>query len=142
MATITTFVDGLTTPELLANEVVKKENVIDLSIAGSASGDTVQCLNVPAGAFVSRVGVLVITVEDSTLTGTVGDGADPNGWDASVNFENLGMNVSDLDESTDAYGEGKYYGSADTIDVVMSANAADTVKFMVWAEMRIIENRA
>ncbi len=142
MATITKFVDGLSTPELLANEVVKKENVIDLSIVDSASGDTVQCLKVPAGAFVSRVGVLVITVEDSTLTGTVGDEADPNGWDASVNFENLGMNVSDLDESTDAYGEGKYYPAEDTIDVVMSANAGDTAKFMVWAEMRIIENRA
>lgn len=143
MATITSFVSGLTTPELLANEVVKKENVIDLSITDSASGDTVQCLNVPAGAFVTRVGILVITVEDSTLTCTIGDGADPNGWQASnVNLENLGMTVSDLDESADAYGEGKYYPAADTIDVVMSANAGDTCKFMLWAEMRVIENRS
>lgn len=140
--TITSFVSGLQTPALLGNEVVKVENVIDLSVTNSASGDTVQCLNVPAGAFVTRVGVLVITVEDSTLTCTVGDDADPNGWDAAVNLESLGMTANDLDSGTDAYGEGRYYSSADTIDVVMSANAGDTAKFMVWAEMRNMEQTA
>jgi len=142
MSTITSFVSGHHAPGLLGTEVVKTENVIDLSITPSGTGDTVQCLNIPAGAFVTRVGLLVITVEDSTLTCTVGDGVDPNGWDAAVNLESLGMTQNDLDASTDAYGEGKYYGSADTVDVVMSANAGDTAKFMVWAEMRIIERRS
>ena len=142
--TYANWVDGLQTPELLANEAVKVENVIDLAVVPTtAASDVVQAINVPAGAFVSRVGVLILTKEGGALTATVGDEDDPNGWDGSTNLNATAgtMTVNDLDSGTDAYGEGRYYPSADTIDLVVSGAGA-TAKFMVWAYMELMENRA
>lgn len=115
--------------------------VFDLSVTASASGDTLQLIDIPARTLVKGVAVVILTVEDSTLTGTFGDGADVDGWiKGAVNFESA-VNTTYvsgdiLTEGTpnvqaDAYYPGKYYATADTIDVVMSANAGDTAKFLV-----------
>ena len=147
--TRTDYITGQRTPELLGNQVVKMEKKIDLSASNSVASDVIQALKIPAGAFVTRVGVLAITAEGGTLTATVGDGSAAAGWKDAVDLNDLTggahsgpMYTNDLDSGTDSYGEGKYYGSADTIDLTMSANAGDTAVFTVWAEMRIMENTA
>lgn len=115
--------------------------VFDLSVNNSASGDTIQLFDIPAKTLVKSVTVIILTIEDSTLTGTFGDGDDVDGWilgpvnfESSVNTTYVSGDI--LTEGTpnvqeDLYYPGKYYATADTIDVVMSANAGDTAKFLV-----------
>lgn len=113
--------------------------VFDLAVNNSASGDTLQLFNIPAGTLVKSVHVVILTIEDSTLTGTFGDGATADGWiKQPVNFEatvnttfSSGHLLTGSTTHEDAYHPGKYYAAADTIDVVMSANAGDTGKFLV-----------
>lgn len=115
--------------------------VFDLSVNNSASGDTLQLIKIPAKTLVKSVTVIILTIEDSTLTGTFGDGAGPDDWILGpVNFESAAnttyVSGDILTEGTpnvqeDLYHPGKYYAVADTIDVVMSANAGDTAKFLV-----------
>ncbi len=106
---------------------------IDLSATNSVASDTLQCINIPAKTFVEQVLVEVITAEGGTLTATVGDGTDPNGWDASVDLNAAVGTVTSGLNGTDAYmaNPGKYYSAADTIDLVMSANAGDTAVFAI-----------
>lgn len=59
-------------------------NKIDFSRNNGGSGDTVQCLLVPAGTVVTNVVHIVGTPEGGTSTGNIGDGDDPDGWIASV----------------------------------------------------------
>lgn len=113
----------------------------DLSVTASASGDVLQLIDIPAKTLVKSVHVIILTVEDSTLTGTFGDGTDADGWikvpvdfEASVNtVYGSGHLLAEGTPNThdDAYHPGKYYAAADTIDVTMSANAGDTAKFLV-----------
>jgi len=148
-STRTDYITGQQEPALLGTQVVKTENRISLAVNPSVASDVVQALKIPAGAFVTRVGVLVITAEGGGLTATVGDGTAAAGWKDAVDLNDATggahsgpMYTNDLDSGTDSLGEGKYYGSADTIDLTMSAAAGDTAVFTVWAEMRLIERRA
>ena len=148
-STRTDYIAGQHKPALLGTQPVKTENRITLVGNPTVASDVVQALKIPAGAFVTRVGVLAITAEGGTLTATVGDGAGAASWKDAVDLNDLTggahsgpMYTNDLDSGTDAYGEGKYYGSADTIDLTMSANVGDTAVFTVWAEMRIMERTA
>lgn len=113
--------------------------VFDLSVTNSASADVLQLFDIPAKTLIKSVIVVILTIEDSTLTGTFGDGDTADGWiKQPVNFESS-VNTTFasghlLEGSTtheDAYHPGKYYSTADTIDVTMSANAGDTAKFLV-----------
>lgn len=60
-------------------------NKIDFSKNNAGSGDVVQCLLIPAGTVVTSVVHIVSTAEGGTSTGTIGDGADADGWISSVN---------------------------------------------------------
>ena len=147
MATVTSFIDGTIGEKHVAtvgvtNKKFYTENTIDLSLLNSGSADVIQCLNIPKGAFVTNVGVYKLTIEDSTLTGIVGDADNDDGWlDTAVNFENLGNVNSLVSDAYPALG-GKLYTVADTIDVTMSANAGNTAKFTVFAEYSIVESVA
>ena len=90
MATVTSFIDGTIGEKHVAtvgvtNKKFYTENTIDLSLLNSGSADVIQCLNIPKGAFVTNVGVYKLTIEDSTLTGDLGDAtdADDAGTDGS-----------------------------------------------------------
>ncbi|KKL49489.1 hypothetical protein LCGC14_2315010 [marine sediment metagenome] len=115
--------------------------VFDLSVTNSASGDVLQLIDIPARTLVKGVAVVILTIEDSTLTGTFGDGDGADDWiKGPVNFESSAnttyVSGDILTEGTpnvqaDLYHPGKYYAAADTIDVTMSANAGNTAKFLV-----------
>lgn len=103
-----------------------------------ADGDVIQAVKIPAGVTVGNVIVRVVVQNDAgtTATATVGDGDDPNGWDAATDFaaaagtETLGAAGTDAYAKT--YGiqgyEGKTYTSEDTIDLVATiAGTAPTV---------------
>ena len=105
-----------------------------------AGGDVLEVLRLPAKTQVLAVGLDVTTAEGGTLTIDVGDGDDPDGYLDGVNANTIaGYSSSQVtlvegapNTLSPALPWGKYYASADTIDVKI-VNAADTAVMTVWA---------
>lgn len=131
------------------------QRTIDFGVAANSvvSGDTVQCLNVPAGFYVLGAGVEVQTVEATTSAEAtkveLGDGSDTNGYlttalcdlsTIATNLSGQGFSVSVGGTVTwqNAYGAqgGKFYSAADTIDMFPKGtlNGAK-VRVGVWGFM-------
>ena len=91
-----------------------------------AASVVVEAVNIEAGTFVTSILTRVLEAEDTTSTFSVGDGVTPAGWDAAINMETVGNYIPVT--GTDAYmtANGKYYSTADTIDITLSAHAVDT----------------
>lgn len=120
--------------------VTKMEVVLDFAAitaarlaAGAtalAGGDVIEAMPLPAKSSVLAVGLDVTTAEGATLTVDVGDGTDPDGYLDGVDG-NAVASYATLDGAT-GYATGRYYGSADTLDVTI-VNAADTAVMRLWA---------
>ena len=105
--------------------------VFDASKRNLAAADTVAIIDVPAGTYVRDVFYEVLTA-DATQTVNVGDGADPDGYVAAADVATAGNNGI----GAGALAGGKYYGTADTIDLeVPATKALDTLKIRVVAEV-------
>ena len=104
------------------------------------AGDILQALHVPAKTFVISAGITVTTAEGATQTFDLGDGDDADGYLDGVDGNSVaGYGPTHvLTEGTPnviiGLGKGKYYDSADTIDLVQ-VNACDTAVVEVWAIM-------
>ena len=120
----------------LGGGMVRISNSIDLQAAQDAntaagggtfvSSDIIQCLDIPANMFVLNVFSKIKTASvATTLTAEVGDGDDPNGWDASIDLEGAAGTVGYAIGGTDAYSttNGRLYSAADTIDLVLTVSA-------------------
>jgi len=134
MSTVTYFTDKSQPCEVEKTLVMKNEAVIDFTLNPCISGDVVQALDIPAGAFVTAVVTNVITADANTVD--VGDATDPNGWDASIDTSSTGVI---LGNGAYASAGGKYYASADTIDLTITNNM-DTGKISVVASYFMLEN--
>ena len=139
MATITDWVvaaDAAITASGL-NKVYVAKTRIDFSVVPTDASATVQCIAIPAGTLVIDCGTKLITAEGGTLTATLGDGSGTSSWDASINLNTTAGTRTQGLVGTDAYAastaRGKVYTAADTIDLVTSANAADTAVIDVFA---------
>ncbi len=105
-----------------------------------AAGDVMEVLRIPAKSQVLNVGIDVTTAEGGTLTIDVGDGADADGFLDGVNANTAASYSSSTvtlvegapNTLSPAFGFGKYYSAADTIDVT-TVNAADVAVMRVWA---------
>jgi len=143
MATITKIADGFQPVAGLGTSVSVIQKEIDFAANPAAASDVVQCLPIAANTYVLNVGVIVKTAEGSTTTATVGDGAGANSWDASTNLNAAAGTVTLGLPGTDAYATaGKFYRTADTIDLVLSAHALDAAKIIVFAIIVNIEDYA
>lgn len=108
--------------------------------AALGAGDVLEALPIPAKTMVLKVGADVTTTEGGTLTLDVGDGTDPDGFLDGVNanavagYSSAAVTLVEGAPNTlsPAYAFGKYYGAADTIDVV-TVNVADAAVVRVWA---------
>lgn len=122
------------------------QRTIDFGVTANSvvTGDTVQCLNIPAGFLVAGASVEIQTIEATTSAqGTLvelGDGTDPNGY-LSTGQCDLSTIATNICNSTSAYGalngyRGKHYTAADTIDLFPKGtlNAAK-VRVGVWGFM-------
>lgn len=132
MATITTFVSGTQAHQDLMGRAVGAYNTIDFSATSVSAADVVQALKIPANSLVTDVYVIVRTAEGATCTATVGDGDGTNSWDASTNLNATAGTVTSGAEGTDTYAVGKFYSSADTIDLTMGHDT-DAAKVTVIA---------
>jgi large exoprotein involved in heme utilization and adhesion len=124
----------------ISGTVVLK-STIDFKSAPKVGGVTVPVLDVPAGTLVLRAGYTVITPEGGTAAGTLGDGADVDGYIAAVNLNSAAgtkaISALALTEGTPntvaGYSNGKFYTAADTIDLVLAQNDMDTAVVEFWA---------
>ncbi len=139
MPIVTTFTDGLQETVELGNRVMVAHNKLDFSATPVCSGDIVEAIKIPAGAKVMEVHTTVKTAEGSACTATVGDATDSSGWDASVDLNAaVGAGTRSLQGTDDDATEGKYYATADTIDLTMGNDASNAV-FLVSAVYHMLE---
>jgi len=133
MAQITTFVTGDQEHETLGDRVGVMFKELDFSATNVDSGSNVQALKVGAGMLVLKAGVVIVTAEGSAASCDLGDSADSDGFEASINLnDTAGTNYQTV-EGTDAYGAGRYYASADTIDLMNVTGDLTVGKVRVWA---------
>ena len=108
-------------------------------LAALGSGDVYELFSIPAKTLVLRAGFDVTTAEGATATAHLGDGADADGFLVSVNLNSVasGANIPTLAEAAPntivpAYGFGKYYSAADTIDLTLNNASIDAAVVRVW----------
>lgn len=107
------------------------KQTIDLTGGAITQADVYQVLAIPAKTKVIEVMSRVLTAAvGTTLTMNIGDGGATNGWDASVDGKATAGTESFTANGTDARavatGNGYYYDSADSIDIVMTTATAIT----------------
>jgi len=96
--------------------------LVSRAITHSDNGSTVAAITVPANHFVPAYGVHVIVTElfaGGTPSMTVGDGSDTSGWLTSANITEATVGTYASTAGTYAI-TGKWYETADTIDVVVA----------------------
>lgn len=133
MATVTTFVDGKQEVKLEGGMKVVSETQLDFSATNVSAADVVQAIKIPAGAIVTDVWLRVETAEGSAGNTDVGDDANVDGWDVDVDINATGLTIGD-----GAYVGGKYYATANTIDLIPSIDL-DTAVVQVFAEYFVNE---
>lgn len=92
-----------------------------------AAADVFELINIPAGAFVLSVTHKVVTPEGATCTYHLGDGVDPDGFVASANGNAATFASSFNGTTTPAFGVGKFYAEADTLDLTLATGTAANV---------------
>lgn len=116
------------------------ENVIDCSklAVAAAQNDVIEALEIPARTFIQGVQWEVEVAEGAARNFAIGDGDDTDGFVASTTANALasGATALALTEGTPntitGYSAGKYYGAADTIDIL-----AVTAGGLVNAKIRV-----
>lgn len=102
--------------------------VFDASEAAVENGtailanDVFQMITVPANTLVYGVRADVVVPEGAASTFDVGDGATADGYHDGLDGNDTTVNVFSFDEDgtkTEAFGNGKFYAAADTIDIKM-----------------------
>lgn len=104
-----------------------------------AANDVLQVIPLPAGSFVLEVGVDVTTAEGEAGTLDVGDGSDADGYHDGIDFNAVAHYTTALalteaaPNTVTGYSNGKFYSSADTIDVKFLTATPTLAVFRVWA---------
>lgn len=142
MATLTEITDGSQATRDLGVRIVKAEVLVDFAVTPASNGDVVQVLNIPAGAKLMQVDTVIKTPEGGVLTANIGDATDPNGWDALIDLDAAAETETRSLPGTDALATiGKFYPTADTLDLTLTADA-DTAAVVVTAVYMFIEQFA
>ena len=118
----------------------KISNIIDFNDAvktkGSAlvSTDVIQALYIPAKTFVQNVFIEILTAATATtLTATVSDGTDVDGFDGAVDFEAVAGTITcGIPGTDDSATTGEVYATANTIDLVLTVSTVS-----VWPKIKI-----
>ncbi len=117
-------------------------NSIDCSVNNLDIADVGQVLNVPAGFFMKNFGIRIDLAGTATATLTAGDGADVNGWIDTAFAADGAVDTWAVGLDSDAYGAlgGKYYSSADTIDMIGAVANLVLGQYTVWAEGFVLQD--
>ena len=122
----------------LGNRVMKAQNTVSFAAHNcTAAGGVCEVLSIPAGAVVTNFYCIISTAEGGTATADFGDGDDPNGYDDAVNL-NAAAGTMTTSVVADAYGYGRYYSAADTIDISLD-NDCDAAIIKVVVKYFMVE---
>jgi hypothetical protein len=102
------------------------------------ANDVFELIDVPANTFVHGVRVDVLTAEGAASTIDVGDGATADGYHDGLDANDATVNVYSWDEDgtkTEAFGHGKFYSAADTIDLKVMTGSWLAFKVRLTATM-------
>lgn len=102
------------------------------------ANDVFQMISVPANTLVYGVRAQVMTAEGGTCTFDVGDGATADGYHDGLDGNSTSTNAFSFDEDgtkTEAFGNGKFYSAADTIDLKCMTGTYTTFKVKLVAYM-------
>jgi hypothetical protein len=93
---------------------------VDFSAVNVSAADIVQLFTTKAGLLVHNVFSKIVTIEDSTATGNIGDTDADNGFDDAINLESAVGTLTQGLVGTDAYviGSGKLYSAEKIISFV------------------------
>jgi hypothetical protein len=115
------------TPVKTVSAIFKATDAAAVKGSAIALNDVFELITIPAGAFVLAVACKVTTVEGGICTFDVGDGATVDGYLGGVNG-NTSANVQSFTaDLTKAFGSGKLYTAADTIDLKLITGTAAAV---------------
>lgn len=112
------------------------------SLTALAATDSLAILQIPAKTLVVAVGIDVTTADGTASTVDLGEtGGDVDGWidghDCNAVGSACSMNSTLVEGTPNTYGPalggGKYYGSADTIDMLFLTAPQDASVMRVWA---------
>jgi hypothetical protein len=139
MANSTTFLPVAAYNHIEGKTIVAS-NTIDFSKEPTASGDTIDVLHIPKGAFVKRAGLVVHTTEAS-VTIALGDSASGTQFLAAKTLTDLKAdnNAGTADGgamSVDA--AQKFYGAANTLRLTIGGAQVDTAIVTAFAEYFIV----
>ena len=139
MSILTYYTDGTQTVGGYGTDVKKAQAEIDFTLTTITTADVIEAVKIPAGALVHNVYTVIVTAEGSTATATVGDADAAAGWGASVDLNGVAgtMTGGAVSDTFPALG-GKYYASADTIDLTVTG-VIETGKVKVIANYSIVE---
>lgn len=143
MPNITYFTDHSSPLENIKGVMQNAEVVVDFSLANAAAADTVNLMNIPAGAIVNRVNVVVVTAGTTSGTMDIGDGSTAALFDAAIALDAIAgtMTGTSGTEATLVAAGGKYYATAGFIVGTIAAATMITGKYIVSAQY-IILNKA
>lgn len=120
-------------------------HVVSRLISSADAATTVQAIDVPAGTLVKSVWLVITTaITGGSPSWNVGDGDDTDGWIATADItEATAGTYKGIAANTASYSNtGRYYASADTIDVIvttgMTAGSAFLVASMIPVDEAII----
>jgi hypothetical protein len=100
------------------------------------ANDVFQLIDVPANTFVIGVRAAVLTAEGGTCTFDVGDGVTADGYHDGLDGNDATVNVFSFNATTtEAFGVGKYYSAADTIDLKCMTGTWTAFKVRLTAVM-------
>lgn len=107
--------------------------VVSRAITEADTNTTALVIDVPAKTFVPAYGVSLLVTEafaGGTPSFTIGDGDDVDGWAVSTDLTEA--TIGAYNSVAAAYSiSGKYYATADTIDVVVSASLTDGTGYLI-----------
>ncbi|MBF0316790.1 MAG: hypothetical protein HQL04_01325 [Nitrospirae bacterium] len=102
------------------------KNRLDFGTTNVAASDTINIVKIKANTHVKKVYTKVITPEGAVATCTIGDSADADGFDASVNL-NAAAGTITQSTASDAYADGKLYTTETSIDLTPANNLSTAV---------------
>lgn len=112
----------------IGTQMFHGENRIDCTKHTITTGDVIELIKVPAQCVITDVRIHLITVEGGAASMTIGDGDSAAAWDASVDLDATNGDWMKSAPTTDAYGNGHGYVTADTIDGTL-VGTCDTAVF-------------
>jgi len=128
----------------------KKFKLQDLVTTDAGAGtiaevdDIFQLVNIPPRTTILMAGIIPTVADGAVLTADLGDGDEDDGW---VNGVDLNTTTALATVVGDDFGVnsvmGKYYATADTLDLTIETIGAQTThssEFIVWAIMFQVPN--